>query len=217
MQANLLNSQNPFVTNNTGQEFSTAVASLQNTNFEEQEFLPRGSLLNVSADVIGKDLIGKSASVKRIFGAQNNTQALLACGGPNLAANSSFDQNYVHAREWIQQHPVGPAVGSPLLASGLIYALVEASFPQCVSITSSFTQIRPVIVGIELEATIQVDSVKATAKRNSYDEAAIYGADDMKKPGGFEVFLKTGIVRVRDQVKIVEGSQLIWIPDYWNM
>jgi hypothetical protein len=64
-----------------------------------------------------------------------------------LFKHASFDPEYHRARDWIRHHPVGPAVLSPVLIIGLVGALVEASVPQSITVSSSVQQIWPLIVG----------------------------------------------------------------------
>jgi hypothetical protein len=97
---------------------------------------------------VGPELMGKSAWIRRTFDPRSNSLSLLTCGGEALAKHASFDPEYNRARDWIRHHPVGPAVLSPVLINGLVGALVEASVPQAIPVSSSMNQIRPLIVGV---------------------------------------------------------------------
>jgi hypothetical protein len=97
---------------------------------------------------VGPELMGKSAWIRRTFDPRSNSLSLLTCGGEALAKHASFDPEYNRARDWIRHHPVGPAVLSPILINGLVGALVEASVPQAIPVSSSMNQIRPLIVGV---------------------------------------------------------------------
>lgn len=97
---------------------------------------------------VGPGLMGKSAWIRRTFDPRSNSLSLLTCGGEALAKHASFDPEYNRARDWIRHHPVGPAVLSPVLINGLVGALVEASVPQAIPVSSSMNQIRPLIVGV---------------------------------------------------------------------
>lgn len=112
---------------------------------DEAEDGPYGDLFHAK---VGPDLVGKTASIQRTFDARSNALGLLTCGGEALAKHASFDPEYDRARHWIQHHPVGPAVLSPLLIGGLVEALVEAAVPQSVPIGSSIRQLRPLVVGV---------------------------------------------------------------------
>jgi hypothetical protein len=185
---------------------------------------PWGDLFHAN---VGPDLMGKTASIRRTFDARSNALGLLTCGGEALAKDASFDPEYHRARDWIRHHAVGPAVLSPVLISGLVGALVEAAVPQSVPHKCSMHQIRPLIVGVQVCAKIEVVAVAdpevtehATAcasdvdSRSSHHEDA-YECTNCKN--GFEVGLRTEVTRVRDGAKIAEGTHSIWIPDYLHM
>jgi len=93
-------------------------------------------------------LVHKTASIRRTFTQQCNAQVMLISGGRVLAAHASFDPEYKRARSYIFNHPVGSAVLSPVLISGLIGALVEAALPQSVFQSNSLKQVQPLIVGV---------------------------------------------------------------------
>jgi len=169
---------------------------------------------------VGPGLVGRSSSIRRSFGPRSNAQAMLTCGGPGLARHASFDPEYGRAREWIRSHAVGPAVLSPVLIQGLVGALVEASVPQSVPVGSTMRQIRPIIVGVEMEAKITAVSVSDGSDTAEKSEAMCMDSgpnDRFKKGKGYEVILKTECTRVRDGAVIAEGCHTIWIPDYMHM
>jgi hypothetical protein len=80
-------------------------------------------------------------------------------------------------------------------------------------------QIRPLIVGVEVCATIEVVSVKDPEQAPEQDEPECAGQkqDLYERSNGFEVCLKTQVARVRDGAPIAEGTHSIWIPDYLHM
>jgi hypothetical protein len=86
------------------------------------------------------DLIGATGSIERTFGSNDNASGLLATGGSGLAAHASFDPNYLRAKQWITNHPVGNSVLSPIFLTGLTGALTEAAFPQAVITSQSIRQ-----------------------------------------------------------------------------
>jgi len=164
--------------------------------------------------------VGKFASIRRTFGPNDNAQALLICGGPSLARHSSFDPQYATARTWIRSHPVGPAVVGPILLQGLVGALIEAAIPQRVPIQANLTQLCPLIVGVEMEATVTVTQVDAIVDdtNSTIDNDAMLNDTTSRlrtNGGGYQVQLRAECKRVRDNTVIAEGSQLIWIPDYY--
>lgn len=184
---------------------------------------PTGDLFDASKD-IGPGLIGQTASIRRTFGPMSNAQCMLTCGGEKLAAHASFDPDYLRAQDWIRHHAVGPAVLSPVLVTGLVGALVEAAFPQSVPVTSFNKQIRPLIVGVAVNAKIKVEEVVDTNK----DEEGSDQSEEKKRPVrgdedrydrrvGYQVNLTTAVTRVRDDAVIAEGRHSIWIPDYLRM
>ena len=183
---------------------------------EEEEKGPTGDLFHDHIKP-GPNLLGKSASIRRTFGPNAAAQALLVCGGPALARHASFDPQYARARTWIHTHPVGPAVVGSILLQGLVGALVEAAVPQSVPMKANMTQIRPLIVGVEMEATVTVTDVKAT-EEGSYQHHHNDGTDveDISRKGGYEVKLRTECKRVRDGSLLAEGSHVIWIPDHMH-
>jgi hypothetical protein len=177
---------------------------------------PWGDLFHAN---VGPNLMGKTASIRRTFDAQSNARGLLICGGEALAKDASFDPEYDRARDWIRHHAVGPAVLSPVLISGLVGALIEAAVPQSVPHKCSMHQIRPLIVGVQVCAKIEVVAVAdpeasehvPCGSDSSHDE------DAYERKNGFEVCLRTEVTRVRDGAKIAEGTHSIWIPDYLHM
>ena len=177
---------------------STALA------FEDDDG-PVGDLFRAHKE-IGPSLIGQTASIRRTFGPRSNAQALLTCGGESLAAHASFDPDYLRAQDWIRSHAVGPAVLSPVLISGLIGALVEAAFPFSVPDTQSMKMMRPLIVGVSVNAKIQVENVVQEA-----------GNGSQGRESGYQVDLSTQVSRVRDDMLIAEGAHSIWLPNYQKM
>lgn len=154
-----------------------------------------------SSIVIGDDFVGKTASISRVFGPGSGAEALLTCGGEELAHHASFDPDYKTAKDWIRSRPVGPAVLSTTLISGFVGALIEASFPQTVPVNSSLNFLHPLIVGMEVAASIRVESVKQTTRKGSSDT-------------GYEILLSTQVTRVMDDITIAEGHHTVWIPGY---
>mmetsp|Transcript_12538 Transcript_12538/g.16483 ORF Transcript_12538/g.16483 Transcript_12538/m.16483 type:complete len:268 (+) Transcript_12538:82-885(+) len=196
---------------------------------------PRGSLFDVLYSgvslTIGPSLIGQVGQVERTFTPQSNSQAMLTCGGPALAAHASFDPNYDRAVNWIQNHAVGPAVLSPILVSGLVGALTEAAFPQAIVIKHSLTMTdKPLIVGVTVLAQIKVTNVELKNRQAFFmeqqngDDDATAAAENQSSNNnswnrqiGYLVELETSVVRVQDEAIIAQGEQFIWIPDYKNM
>jgi hypothetical protein len=123
---------------------------------------------------------------------------------------ASFDPNYKTAKDWIRKRPVGPAVLSSTLISGLVGALIEASFPQTVPVNSSLNFIRPLIVGCEVCARIQVESVNETQRNNnnnnSNSKTTIATSTEQK---GYEILLSTQVIRVQDDIVIAEGYHTV--------
>jgi hypothetical protein len=176
---------------------------------------PRGELFAFDKQ-IGPTLVGKAGWIRRTFGPRSNAEAMLTCGGEALAAHASFDPDYIRAKGWIRQHAVGPAVLSPVLVSGLVGALVEAAFPQSVPDTQAIKILRPLIVGVEVVARIEVTEVLfveggGRAGNNSSNER------NDRRQHGYTVRLKTTVSRERDALALAEGSHSIWIPDYLRM
>jgi len=191
---------------------------------------PTGTIFTEKIAVL-PDLIGKTAAIQRTFGPRSNAEGLLAVGGAELAAQSSFDPNYHRAQEWIRHHAVGPARLSPILISGLTGALTEAAFPHAIVVAQSMTHRRPLIVGVTVTASIQVvDVTRQAATKPSRSQqfttttnSAAAGEEDAgeEEAGeecklGYRVSLKTAITRVRDDAVIAEGTHELWIPDYLN-
>lgn len=142
-----------------------------------------------------------------------------------MAAQASFDPDYGRAQSWIRHHPVGPAVLSPVLISGLVQALVEATFPESVPDSQSMKQLRPLIVGVEINASIEVTDVidnrcgdgvqQPKEEERQRVKMSAVSAEELKY--GYTVHLKTTVTRNRDNLVIAEGSHSIWIPDYLRM
>jgi hypothetical protein len=176
---------------------------------------PRGELF-VFDKQIGPTLVGKAGWIRRTFGPRSNAEAMLTCGGEALAAHASFDPDYIRAKGWIRQHAVGPAVLSPVLVSGLVGALVEAAFPQSVPDTQAITILRPLIVGVEVVARIEVTEALFVEGGGSAGTNRSTERSD-RRQHGYTVRLKTTVSRERDALALAEGSHSIWIPDYLRM
>jgi len=175
----------------------------------EADVGPSGNLFSAAID---STLLHKTASICRIFYPHSNAKVMLTCGGRDLAAHASFDPKYDRAKNYIRNHSVGPTKLSPVLLSGLIGALVEAALPRGIMISHSMKQIKPLIVGVEIEANIKVTSVVSNKKKNvSTENHNISGSH------GYELTLQTKVNRVRDGKVISEGSHDIWVPDYSHM
>lgn len=163
------------------------------------------------------NLLSKKASIRRTFSPNSNAQAMLVCGGKELAAYASFDPEYKRAKDYIQNHAVGPAVLSPILISGLIGALIESTLPQSFFISGTMNQLRPLIVGVEVEANIQVVSVKSVKSSSeissSNEELGGFNYKNMLQQG-YELLLDTEVKRVSDGAVISTGNQTIWLPNY---
>jgi acyl dehydratase len=177
-------------------------------------------------EIGSSNIVGKTGSIRRSFGPQSNAEAMITCGGEALAAQASFDPNYLRAKDWIRSHPVGPAVLSPVLISGLVGALVEAAFPKAIAIGSQMQFLRPLIVGVEVRAKIEVIAVAKTGASSMEDAQQQQQAtendhrqhnDVRKRKNGYQVNLKTNVLRINDGVIIAEGNHSIWIPDYLHM
>mmetsp|Transcript_4689 Transcript_4689/g.10534 ORF Transcript_4689/g.10534 Transcript_4689/m.10534 type:complete len:273 (+) Transcript_4689:137-955(+) len=208
------------------QSSSSAAATTNNDDDNHDVGPPWGDLFHAE---ISPSLVGKMAWIHRTFDPRSNAQAMLTCGGEDLAKHASFDPSYDRARSWITNHAVGPAVLSPVLINGLVGALVEASFPQSIPIGSDMQQIRPLIVGVEVCAKIQVveisdtvaeDVVKAslrTMTTAASSEDAAGDSNPVVQKQGFLVNLETNVTHVRDSSYIAKGSHRIWIPDYLHM
>jgi hypothetical protein len=189
--------------------FQSYVAVQEEYNFDS--FQPMGDLFEskLKSGSTGQNLVGKRASIRRVFGPSANAQGLLTCGGEELARHASFDPDYDTARKWIQSRAIGPAVLSPVLISGLVGALVEAALPQTVPLSSSMNHLRPLIVGVEVCARIEVDSVKEANRQG------IEGTENVDN--GYEICLTTEVVRVQDDAVISEGKHKVWMPGYLTM
>jgi hypothetical protein len=116
----------------------------------------------VSKQELGPNLVGQIGCIQRTFCPRSNAQAMLVTGGEALAAHASFDPDYKRAQGWIRHHAVGPATLSPILIGGLIGALVEAAFPQAVVVRRAMEHVRPLIVGTDVQAQIEVIRVVNT-------------------------------------------------------
>mmetsp|Transcript_5270 Transcript_5270/g.6772 ORF Transcript_5270/g.6772 Transcript_5270/m.6772 type:complete len:238 (+) Transcript_5270:109-822(+) len=161
-------------------------------------------------------LLHKKASVRRVFSPNSNAEAMLVCGGNTLAAHASFDPVYPRAKEYIRNHAVGPAVLSPVLISGLIGALIESNFPQAFFVSGNMNQLRPLIVGAEVEADFKVISVIKNDDE-SLNSKTVDESLSIRYNGGYELVLDTRVKRVSDGAIITHGKQTIWLPDYGNL
>lgn len=137
------------------QSFSSTASSLSTSSpsssfvvDDDDDDLDDGPWGDLFGAEVGYGLVGKRAWIHRSFGARANSDAMLTCGGSDLAKHASFDPSYDRARSWIRHHAVGPAVLSPILINGLVGALVEASVPHSVPMSSSIQHKRPLIVGV---------------------------------------------------------------------
>ena len=158
----------------------------------------------------GLDLVGKSVSIVRKFESQSGQRALLATGGSQLARHSSFDPNFETANKWISSHAVGSSIGSPVLASGVFCALIEAWFPVSVQISSEIKHKKPIFLGMELVATITVIDVTDASSKDK--KTNINGSPISSK--GFESTLKAELRSQRDGEILVDGKYKIWLPDF---
>jgi len=154
-------------------------------------------------------LMGRSASIRRRFGAGDNAQGLLVCGGSELARHASFDPNYRRAQDWIRHHAVGPAIVSPVLIGGLVGALVEAALPNSVPLHSSTSQIQPLIIGVEVRAEIEITAVEANVAKNS---AIHKDVPNREKSDGYQIQMMTKVQRLQDGAMIANGTHSVWIP-----
>lgn len=189
--------------------FSTMAADTAQGDY----FGPMGELFDLKReDGIDQSLVGKTASIRRVFGPGANARGLLTCGGEELARHASFDPDYSRARGWIQNRAIGPAVLSPILISGLVGALVEAAFPQSVPVHASMHQARPLIVGQEVCAVVQVVGVKHFARDGQ--DVSTKEKDFGSRQEGHEIQLMTEVVRTQDNEVIAEGTHSVWIPAY---
>lgn len=173
---------------------------------------PTGELFSPS-NWMGDVQVGQRGRIQRVFGPRDTAEVMLLTGGPSLAGNASFDPNYDQAQSWIRQHPVGPAALTPALIPGLVGALVEAAFPRAVVVQQELRHVRPLIVGLAVQAEIEVAEIVQSDENSNplmEGEEGTYGA-------GHLVLLKTKVTRVRDDACIAQGKHKIWIPDYNNM
>ena len=194
-----------------------------NNNNNNNNQGPKGTLFTRKIPV-GPDLIGATASIQRTFGPRSNAEGLLAVGGAELAAQSSFDPNYMRAQEWIRHHAVGPARLSPILIAGLTGALTEAAFPHAIVVGQAVRHVRPLIVGVPVTASIQVLLVQQSTRpvRDEEQDDHHPPQDDKVEEGlerkwGYNVTLKTAVTRVRDDAVIAQGTHELWVPDYLKM
>ena len=104
-----------------------------------------------------------------------------------------------------------PAVLSPILIQGLVGTLIESSLPQSFFVENRLKQLRPLIVGVEVEAQFEVISSvsSATDMKGNMD-----GFNNITRSSGKELVLGTSVRRVSDGALIAEGEQVVWLPDY---
>jgi len=187
--------------------------STMSVDFHDNYYGPMGELFDLKVgEGMNESLLDKTASIRRVFGPSANANGLLTCGGEELARHASFDPDYSRARGWIQNRAIGPAVVSPVVINGLVGALVEAAFPQSVPVAASMHQARPLIVGQEVLASVQVIGVKHFARNGT--EVSMKEKDFGRRQDGHEIHLSTQVVRTQDDEIIAEGSHSIWIPGY---
>lgn len=161
-------------------------------------------------------LLHKTASVRRSFESSSNAQAMLISGGSQLASNASFDPQYTRAKDYIRNHAVGQAVLSPILLNGMIGALVESQFPQGFMKKCTLEQKLPLIVGCEVEASLEVVDVK-NATRTHHSIGSIGDSHDSVNDthlDGLQVDLVTKVIRVSDGKEVAVGTQTIWLPEH---
>ena len=170
---------------------------------------PEGQLFESklqSQNSIGANLVGQSASIRRVFSHASNAQAYLTCGGQELASHASFDPNYDQAKQWIRARPIADTVISPVLIQGLVGTLVDAALPQTIPVESSLKHCRPLIVGTEVRGVVTVTSVTEQQHQPDFNEEA-----------GYEIELDTQVVRVQDDAVIATGRHTVWMPSYLKM
>ncbi|KAG7350268.1 hypothetical protein IV203_009628 [Nitzschia inconspicua] len=191
--------------------FQSTMTAASHEEYNFDHFQPMGDLFEskLKSGAIGQNLVGRTASIRRVFGPSSNAQGLLTCGGEELARHASFDPDYETARKWIQSRAIGPAVLSPVLISGLVGALVEAALPQTVPLSSSMNHFLPLIVGVEVCARIEVNYVKEATRRGTL------GTENVDN--GYEIGLTTQVVRVQDDAVVSEGTHQVWMPGYLTM
>lgn len=202
-------------TSATSTKSNTTTTTTTSTSSSSNSTQPQGNLFNAKIyndSSPSSSLLHKIASIKRTFTAQSNAQAMLICGGPILAAHSSFDPEYSRARDYIRNHAVGPAVVQPVLINGLIGTLVEAALPSSFFIKSDVCQLTPLIVGVEVEASIKVIQIKKGNESTTIASHAL--KQQFNQTQGYEVVLKTQVKRVLDDEIISEGDHHVWLPDY---
>lgn len=171
-----------------------------------------------SAAGIPINLLNKKFSTRRTFAPNSNAQAMLVSGGENLAANASWDPQYSRAKKYIRNHAVGPAVLSPVLIQGLVGALVEANLSQSFFVENRLRQLRPLIVGVEVEAEFEVISVVPSSGMDNAGKGGesneIDTTQTLKAIHGYNLELETSVKRISDGALIAEGQQTVWLPEY---
>mmetsp|Transcript_39242 Transcript_39242/g.94889 ORF Transcript_39242/g.94889 Transcript_39242/m.94889 type:complete len:257 (+) Transcript_39242:280-1050(+) len=214
-------STNPKMVENDTADSSFLSSSSHSSNISDSNPIfhtsrlrqPEGELFDESSRMQTKtqDLVGCSGHIRRVFGPQSNASVYLTCGGPELASHASFDPNYDQAKQWIRARPIGSSTISPVLIQGLVGTLVDAAFPQTVSMESSLRHARPLIVGTEVQATVTVLDVKPQ------HQPASLNYQNFNEEAGYEIDLKTSIRRVQDDALIAEGSHKVWIPNFTRL
>ncbi len=214
----------PASTSRYAASCSTPCTSSSTTGNERRKDGPTGDLFVTSSNEAVDETasrtisaaeirVGNLASIRRTFGPNDNAQALLLCGGSSLARHASFDPTYARAKTWIRSHAIGPAVVEPILIQGLVAALIEAAFPQRVPLSQQMTYHRPLIVGVEMEATVTVTQIEKNASASTIDTASIDESVARSPGDGVQVTLHAECKRVRDDTCVAEGTHQIWIPD----
>lgn len=89
--------------------------------------------------------------------------------------------------------------------------LIESSLPQSFFVENRLKQLRPLIVGVEVEAQFEVISSvpSGTDMKGNMD-----GFNNITRSSGKELVLGTSVRRVSDGALIAEGEQVVWLPDY---
>lgn len=80
-------------------------------------------------------------------------------------------------------------------------------------------QVRPLIVGVEVEAAYEVVSIVASddvshSRSRFGGDNEIDGFNHITRSAGNELVLETSVKRVSDGALIAEGQQVVWLPDY---
>jgi hypothetical protein len=203
---NIRNNTHHILPPNSNRLFSTNLPNeLKSSSSSSSSSPPQGTSLFQYPIHKPKDLLHRNSSITRTFSPQSNAQAMLIAGGEQLAAYASFDPDYTRVKAYIRNHAVGPAVLSPVLLQGLVGSLIEASLPQGVVMNVEMMMHRPLIVGVEVKATIEVISV-------SDDEDIKTEASKNRITNGYTVKLSTEVKRVSDGAILLDGLHTVWLP-----